>query len=87
MSPRLPLTGGGAGVQLPSSGGIGAGNSKTTTIPLDGVQGTMYQPSVVPAAGTQIIILSAKLWLRPIGVYLDGSLGEEWITQPIAVGA
>ena len=86
MAVRLPLSSpGSAGVSLPSSGGIGI--TKTLTIPLDGVQGTMYQPSVTPGAAAQIIVLSAKLWMRPIGVYLDGTLGEEWITQPIAVGA
>jgi hypothetical protein len=75
----------GAGFTLPTSGGIGL--NRTQTVPLDGIQGTMYQPQITPGSSTQIIVLSAKLWLRPIGVYLDGTLNEEWITQPIAVGA
>jgi len=86
MAIRLPLSApSSAGWSLASSGGIGI--TKTVTVPLDGVQGTLYQPSITPSGSAQIIVLSAKLWLRPIGVYLDGTLGEEWITQPIAVGA
>jgi len=71
---------------LPSSGGIGA--NRTQTIALDGVQGTMYQVLITPGAATQFIPLAGKLMLRPIGVYLDGSLtpAEQWITQPIAPG-
>jgi len=81
MAPRL-----GGGVVLPSSGGIG--QNKTYTVPLDGIQGTMYQPVVTPGVSTQIILLAATIRLRPIGVYIDGSLNppEEWITQPIAPG-
>lgn len=83
---RLPLGApASGGYALPSTGGIGA--RKTITIPLDGIQGTEYYPIFTPANTTQLILLSAKIFLRPIGVYLDGSLGEIWQTQPIAVGA
>lgn len=86
MANRLPLGApSSAGFALPSSGGLTI--TRTITIPLDGVQGTLYLPSVVPGNATQIIVLAGRLWWRPIGVYLDGSLSEEWITQPIAIGA
>jgi hypothetical protein len=86
LAVRLPLgSPGSGGFSLPSTGGITI--RKTITIPLDGVQGTQYYPIVTPGNTTQIILLQAKIWLRPIGVYLDGSLSEIWQTQPIAVGA
>jgi len=77
----------GSGFTLPTSGGITS--DKTITIALDGIQGTLFYPLVTPGATTQIILLRAKLWWRPIGVYLDGSLAiaEEWLTQPLALGA
>jgi hypothetical protein len=73
----------GAGVTLPST----SNTRKTITIPLDNIQGTEYYPLITPGGSTQIILLAGKIWLRPIGVYLDGTLGEIWQTQPIAVGA
>lgn len=73
----------GAGITLPST----SGTRKTTTIPLDNIQGTEYYPVITPANTTQFTLLQGKVFLRPIGVYLDGSLGEIWQTQPIAVGA
>lgn len=75
-----------AGVTLPTT----TNTRKTITIPLDGIQGSEYYPKITPGPTTQFILLSGKVWLRPIGVYLDGSLlpqGEVWETQPIAVGA
>jgi len=68
---------------LPSTGNT----RKTITIPLDNVQGTEYYPLLQPGAATQLFLLAGTIWLRPIGVYIDGSLGEIWQTQPIAVGA
>lgn len=76
----------GAGVTLAST----TNTRKTITIPLDGIQGTEFYPVITPGATTQFILLSGKVWIRPIGVYLDGSLsptGEIWQTQPIALGA
>jgi hypothetical protein len=31
-------------------------------------------------------LYSAVVYIRPIGVYIDGSLGEIWSTPPISVG-
>lgn len=83
--PGGTLTGRLAPYALPSTTAITI--TKTITIPLDGIQGTEYQLVVTPANGVQIILRQAKILIRPIGVYLDGSLSEIWQPQPIAVGA
>lgn len=67
---------------------------ETTTISLVDntgapLEGTLYVPRVDPFGssangGTQL--RSGVIYLRPIGVYLDGSLGEFWSTMPISVG-
>jgi len=67
---------------------------RTTTFSLvndDGapLEGTLYVTRVDPFAtsadgGTQL--RSGVIWLRPIGVYLDGSLDEFFETMPIPVG-
>jgi hypothetical protein len=67
---------------------------ETTTFSLvDGngapLEGTLYYPRVEPFAtsangGTQL--RSGVVFIRPIGVYLDGSLGEFFETMPISVG-
>ncbi len=66
----------------------------TITIPLNDTngapfEGTLYSFRVDPyatsgAGGTQL--RSGVVWLRPIGVYLDGTLGEFFETQAIPVG-
>src|SRR5438128_830345 len=53
------------------------------------LEGTLYYPRVDPFAtsgsgGTQL--RGGVVWLRPIGVYLDGALGEFFETMPIPVG-
>jgi hypothetical protein len=82
---RLPLGApSSTGVTLPSTTGI----RKTITIPLDGVQATLFYPVITPAGTTQLTLLAGKVLLRPIGLYLDGSLAtaEIWQPQPIAPG-
>jgi hypothetical protein len=78
------------GVTIPSSTGISPNNlRKTMTIPLDGIQGTMYQVSITPGSTTQFVLLAGKVHMRPIGVFLDGAAvpqAEIWQTQPIAPG-
>jgi hypothetical protein len=59
---------------------------KTITIPLDGIEATLYYPEITPAAATQLRLFGGVVWLRPIGVYIDGSQGEVWKTAPLAVG-
>jgi hypothetical protein len=76
----------GAGVTLPST----SDQRQEMSIPLDGIEGKQFYPVVTPGAATQIRIFSGQVELRPIGLYLDGSLspqGEVWKTQPIAIGA
>lgn len=53
------------------------------------LEGTLYYPRVEPFAtsangGTQL--RSGVVWMRPIGVYLDGTLSEFFETMPIPVG-
>lgn len=80
---RLPLG-------APASGGVTlastGGTRKTITIPLDGTQATEYYPVITPGSTTQLTLLQGKIFLRPIGVYLDGTLGEIFQTQPIGIG-
>lgn len=59
---------------------------KTTTIPLDNIEGTEFYPQIVPASVTQLRLFSGTVWVRPIGVYIDGSLGEIWSTPPLSLG-
>ena len=77
----------GGGVTLASSGG--AGVRVTTTIALDGLRGTEFYPKISPGGSTQFELYSAVLYLRALGVYIDGSLtpAEIWQTVPIAPGA
>jgi hypothetical protein len=69
-------------VNLPST----ASGRKTTTIPLDNIVGTEFYPLVTPANTTQMELLSGVVYVRAIGIYLDGSLNEIWSTPPISVG-
>ena len=53
------------------------------------LEGTLYSMRVDPYAtsasgGTQL--RSGVVWVRPIGVYLDGSLSEFFETFPAAIG-
>jgi hypothetical protein len=77
LAPRLAPA-----VNLPSTGST----RKTTTVPLDGIFGTEYVCQVTPSATCQMSLYSAVVYIRPIGVYIDGSLGEIWSTPPISVG-
>jgi len=77
----------GAGVTLASSGGPGA--RVTIPIALDGLRGTEFYPKITPGSATQFELYSGVVYLRPLGVYIDGSLtpAEIWQTVPIAPGA
>lgn len=58
----------------------------TTTVPLDGITGTQFYPEIIPGSTTQLRLFSGVVYLRPIGVYIDGSLGEIWSTPPLSIG-
>jgi len=76
-----------APVSIPTTGGVG--KRQTITIPLDGVRATEFYPKIVPASTTQFELYEMILYLRPIGVYLNGAApngGEIWQTVPIAPG-
>jgi len=76
----------GAGVTLPTS----SSKRVPITIPLDNIRGKEFYPLITPGATTQFELYSGVVYLRPIGVYLDGSAvpqGEIWQTVPIAPGA
>lgn len=76
----------GAGVTLPTS----SSKRVPITIPLDGIRAKEFYPQITPAATTQFELYSGVIYLRPIGVYIDGSAvpaGEIWSTAPIAPGA
>lgn len=63
-----------------------ASTRKTTTIPLDGIEGTEFYPEITPGITTQLRLFSGTVWVRPIGVYVDGSLNEIWNTPPLSLG-
>jgi hypothetical protein len=79
-----------AQITLPST--LGVGKRQTITIPLDGIRATEFQAKIVAdttAPGTQFELYSMTLYIRPIGVYLNGAApngGEIWQTVPIAPG-
>lgn len=76
----------GAGVTLPST----SGKRQPITVPLDGIRAKEFYPQITPGASTQFELYSGVVYLRPIGVYLDGAAvpqGEVWSTVPIAPGA
>lgn len=50
------------------------------------LQGTLYYPRVTPYATGIAQLRSGVVVLRVIGVYLDGSTGEFFETQPISIG-
>lgn len=64
---------------------------KTQTIPLSDsnsapFEGTLYQPRVEPPPTGVLQLRAGVIWVRPIGVYLDGTLGEFWETLPLSLG-
>jgi len=77
LAPRL-----GIGTALPTTNST----RKTTTIPLDNIEGTEFYPVITPANATQLRLFSGTVWVRPIGVYIDGSLNEIWSTPPLSLG-
>lgn len=72
----------GAGIFLPTTASV----RKTITIPLDGIEGTEFFPTITPGSTTQLRLFSGVVYVRPIGVYIDGSLAEKWETPPISIG-
>ena len=58
----------------------------TKTIPLDGIEGTLMKLVVTPATGTVCRLYAATVRLRPVGVYLDGTVGDIWQTLEIGFG-
>lgn len=72
--------GGGSALADTSSG------RKTVTVPLDGLEGTEFYPVVTPGPGTQLRLFSGVVYVRPIGVYIDGGLNEVWSTPPLSIG-
>jgi hypothetical protein len=77
----------GSGAAIPTTTTVGARQSMT--IPLDGIRATQFYPKITPGATTQMELYSGLVQVRPIGVYLDGSLTipEFWQTPPISLGA
>jgi hypothetical protein len=59
---------------------------QTKNIPLDGVEGTLIEFSFTPSSTAVARLYGATLQLRAVGVYLDGTNGEIWQTQPMGFG-
>lgn len=73
----------GAGTAMAST----TSTRKTLTIPLDGIEGTEFYPLITPGGSTQLRLFSGVVYVRPIGVYIDGSLSEVWSTPPLSIGS
>ena len=67
---------------MPSTGNT----RKTITIPLDGIEGSLFRPELVPGAATQLRLFGGVVHARPIGVYIDGARGEIWTSQEMSLG-
>lgn len=82
------MPGGVLGARLGSGVPLAGTNAArvTRTIPLDGIEGSEFYPVLTPNNATQLRLFSGVVYLRPIGVYVDGSIGEFWSTPPISVG-
>lgn len=50
------------------------------------LEGTLYFPRVDPPATGALQLRGGVVWMRTIGVYLDGTLGEFFDTLPISIG-
>jgi hypothetical protein len=50
------------------------------------LEGTLYYPRVDPPATGALQLRSGVVWMRTIGVYLDGASGEFFDTLPISIG-
>lgn len=59
---------------------------ETKNITLDGIRGKLAQIKITPASGATVELFEGSLRYRPIGEYLDGTSGDFWETQPIALG-
>lgn len=59
---------------------------ETKNITLDGIRGKLMQVRVTPASGAAVELYSGSVRARQIGEYLDGTTGDIWETQPIALG-
>lgn len=65
---------------------------KEETIPCDvagpgSIVGKQVQFRVDPGVGGVLKLYSGKIRFRTIGVYLDGTLGDTWISQPMTLGS
>lgn len=71
-----------------------SGGRRTYTLPLDGIEGTLYKVQVIPNtadAGSgrkadQVKLFGGVLRARAVGVYIDGSAGEIWDSTEQGVG-
>jgi len=59
---------------------------RSITIPLDGINGTLYRPQITPGATSALKLFRGSIKLRPIGTYVNGAMGEIWTTKEIAPG-
>jgi hypothetical protein len=54
---------------------------------LDGIEAKQLQVKFIPGATGIFRVYKATVLARPIGVYLEGSKGDFYETQPIPLGA
>jgi hypothetical protein len=59
---------------------------QTKNVPLDGIEGTLIQFKFTPGATGVMRLYGGTLQMRAVGVYLDGTNGEFWQTQPMGFG-
>jgi hypothetical protein len=57
---------------------------QTKTLPLDGHEGTLIKWEATSAGVFRLY--GGSFRARPVGTYIDGSVGEKWMTQEMSIG-
>ena len=69
-----------ATISFPAS----SGGRRTYTAPLDGIEGTVYQPEITSTGVVRLY--GGQIRVRGIGEYIDGANGEVWKPMPTSIG-
>ena len=62
-----------------------SGLRKTARVPLDGIEGQLYQLRVTPSGSATLKLFEGFVRLRIVGVYLDGSRSEFYETPEMSL--
>jgi hypothetical protein len=66
---------------------VSTGREERRIVLTSSVDGRLFRYSLVPAvAGNAFQVYAMRARVLPIGVYLDGTIGDFWQPQPISIG-